>query len=905
MLVLCLLALPVCWQQAAAQAPQWANSIGSQGNDDGKACAVAPNGNVYVAGVFTSTIDLDPSAAVYNVTSNGLTDIFLACYTPSGNFLWGLGIGGTGYDGALNLAVDKNNNVIIVGYFRGQGINFDPLSAGKYLSDNGAAGPVLQKGGDGFAAKYNSSGACMWAIDLGGSSIYDLAEGVAADENGNVYVGGDFHYTMDIDPGPGVTTLNANNGTGYLIKYTSAGNLAWGFTFGAGGNNGVDNTVWDIKAANGYVYSVGLFEGTSDFDPSPATALLTTAGGGDGYLAKYDTSGHYQFAIAISGTGDDAVYGLALDSLNVYITGSTVSPSLTFGRSGRGSTNSPGGGGNGDIFMAKYTKAGRYVWGEMTGGHKDESGLGIAVKNNVVYTTGYFNDTADFDPSPAVATLVSKGNADIYFCKYDTAGHYMCGFSIGGRDIDIGRKLAVDDQGYLYACGQFSDFNVDFDPEPTTYALNSIGSGDVFLAKYNWMLPPAVPSGYFTGDTVCRGQPAHLKFVALSGTAPYTIIYTNGTRYDTLTNVQTTEDIPLYPAPQATTIYKLVYIGASGNCEPPGYPDTDAVVLVHPRPAIIVSNDTTVCPGTQVVLHSYGGTGYLWYPPAGLDSPSLATTTAVVYSNTVYNATAINIFGCADTASVSLSVFPLRFAVQKNKGLCIGDTLQLVASGADTYLWLPRDSVSNDSIADPIVWPKQDLTFTVIMKEYQCGRIDTTQVPVKVHPLPDVRITNAQDLDCGHRATQLVAMGAQQYIWSPDTAVTNTTAAATTVAPHTTTRYEVTGTDENACKNKDSADVLVFNTPTGRLFAPTAFTPNGDGKNDCYKINIPGTVSGFEFMVYNRWGNLVYISYNYDGCWDGSCHGVSQDMGTYYYYYKCYTSACGAIHGQGDFILIR
>ncbi len=68
------------------------------------------------AGKFTVTMDLDPGPGTYNITCNGLDDIYLACYSPTGACLWGFGIGGYSYDAAWQMNIELNNNVIICGW---------------------------------------------------------------------------------------------------------------------------------------------------------------------------------------------------------------------------------------------------------------------------------------------------------------------------------------------------------------------------------------------------------------------------------------------------------------------------------------------------------------------------------------------------------------------------------------------------------------------------------------------------------------------------------------------------------------------------------------------------------------------------------------------------------------------
>ena len=113
----------------------WAGGGAFSGRGGGYTTRVSPNGNVLVAGEFEGTMDLDPSTATYNITSNGSTDIFLACYTSAGVFLWGFNMGGFSQDAAFDMGIDAQGNVFLTGYFRGT-IDMDPSVNTANIYDN-------------------------------------------------------------------------------------------------------------------------------------------------------------------------------------------------------------------------------------------------------------------------------------------------------------------------------------------------------------------------------------------------------------------------------------------------------------------------------------------------------------------------------------------------------------------------------------------------------------------------------------------------------------------------------------------------------------------------------------------------------------------------------------------------
>ena len=85
---------------------------------------------------------------------------------------------------------------------------------------------------------------------------------------------------------------------------------------------------------------------------------------------------------------------------------------------------------------------------------------------------------------------------------------------------------------------------------------------------------------------------------------------------------------------------------------------------------------------------------------------------------------------------------------------------------------------------------------------------------------------------------------------------------------------------------------------------PSAFTPNNDGKNDCYRIKYWGVIEELDFAIYNRWGERIFHTSNSTDCWDGSYNGVKQDPGVYVYLITAKTS-CGKVFKKGTFALIR
>ncbi len=399
--------------------------------------------------------------------------LFLITLLSTNSFSqWAKSIGGPNYDNSFSIAVDKNDNVYLTGYYNGTA-DFDPSSGTTNLTSTGKD--------EIFFAKYDASGTLQWAKSVGGTDS-DVAYSMAVDESGNVYLTGYFKGTADFDPSSGTVNLtSAGSHDIFLAKYNTNGQLKWAKSISGTGSNVGKSIVADV---NGNVYLTGYFEGTADFDPSDGTSNLTSAGSVDIFLAKYDSSGVFQWAKSAGGTDYDQGYSLAIDdnSQNVYLTG-CFTGTAEFNPTGPAINLTSAG--SDDIFLAKYDSNGAIKWAKSAGGTSSDEGHSIAVdKIGNVYLTGFFNITADFDPSDGTSKITSAGLEDIFFAKYNANGILQWAKSAGGNYYDEGLSITVDGDGNVYLTGYFGDI-ADFDPSEGTTNLTCAGIVDIFYARYD------------------------------------------------------------------------------------------------------------------------------------------------------------------------------------------------------------------------------------------------------------------------------------------------------------------------------------------------------------------------------------------------------------------------------------
>ncbi len=384
-------------------------------------------------------------------------------------------LGSTGDDYGKDLAVDSAGNIISAGYFNST-VNFSLSGTTSNLTALGIS--------DNYVAKYTPSGNLLWAFRTGGTAA-ELPHSVVVDGSDNIYLAGYFSNTTDFDPGTGVVSrTSAGWRDAYLAKYTSSGAFSWVTTFGSVTNDEAFDLALDSSRN---VYVTGMFEGTINAGGNN----LTSAGGQDIFLAKFDNNGNHLWSYAMGGTGADQGYALHADKAdNIWVTGAFSGANVNFGAAGS-VTNLSSAGGQ-DIFLAKYTASGTNVVADRMGGILNDNpapgGL-IVDLSNTVYITGSFRGIADFDPGTGTSNLTSNGNADIFVARYETNGALVRAFGAGGTGLDGGHRLLVDSSNNLYVTGWLVGSNnvpVDFDPGIGLQLVTPQGTNanNIFAASY-------------------------------------------------------------------------------------------------------------------------------------------------------------------------------------------------------------------------------------------------------------------------------------------------------------------------------------------------------------------------------------------------------------------------------------
>jgi gliding motility-associated-like protein len=191
----------------------WARNFGGIQEEDGYAIAADASGNVYTTGIFSGTVDFDPSASTFNLISVGKTNIFISKLDATGNFVWAKSFGGAG-GAAYSLKLDPTGNVYATGIFSGTA-DFDPGIGTANLKGD------VSNTADIFVSKLDNAGNYAWAVSVGGGGD-DIAQSIAIDATGNLCVVGYFTGLADFNPGSGVFNLSGFFNDVFILKLGAA-----------------------------------------------------------------------------------------------------------------------------------------------------------------------------------------------------------------------------------------------------------------------------------------------------------------------------------------------------------------------------------------------------------------------------------------------------------------------------------------------------------------------------------------------------------------------------------------------------------------------------------------------------------------------------------------------------------
>ncbi|RLD65107.1 MAG: hypothetical protein DRI84_07505, partial [Bacteroidetes bacterium] len=310
-----------------------------------------------------------------------------------------------------------------------------------------------------------------------GSTGVDDGWGVGTDALGNIYACGGFNGSVTF----GTTTLSSTGGRDmYLVKYNSTGTVQWAVKGGGSSASERGRAIAVDAAGNSYV--TGYFYSSATF----GSITVTSNGGYDVYIAKYNNAGVSQWVKTIGSSGDyDEAFDVAIDAAgNSFVVGyfqgtATFSPGVTLTSSGMS-----------DVYIMKHNSAGVFQWVKKIGGTANDRAYGCSVDpSGNLGVTGYFTGTATFTPG---YNLTSIGSADIFIAKLNgSTGALMFAKKAGGSSYEEARGMDCDSQGNFYITGNYygtATFGSGTSSSSITSTTEMYGTNpsmDIFTARYS------------------------------------------------------------------------------------------------------------------------------------------------------------------------------------------------------------------------------------------------------------------------------------------------------------------------------------------------------------------------------------------------------------------------------------
>jgi len=388
----------------------------------------------------------------------------------------------------------------------------------------------------------------------------------------------------------------------------------------------------------------------------------------------------------------------------------------------------------------------------------------------------------------------------------------------------------------------------------------------------------------------------------------------------------------------------------------------------NPLHASVAFTDTIICPADSIQLTASGGIRYLWQPAQGLSCTDCANPKAHPDKDTTYTVYIYSCENCAVEKKISVK-YPKPLQLDHHQVyICKGDSVKLVTSQLEHYHWSPSTGLDDDTSASPFVSPESSMKYYINGTSGGCPFRDSVLVQVSNGPsLPKDTLLCRGDIltlnlstdgsvylwnngntnpiqaiadtglywvqvsnQCGTIRDSLYVKNCcnkldrydlfdnhtLQYCFDNEMPLrikptrgntfswSNSTDTLSYLDVSEAGLYVLTAYNEHGCPMHDSVLVSDFCLPS--IYIPEAFSPNGDKQNDYLEI-FGRHFKNFDLKIFNRWGEIIFISNDKDLFWDGLYRGEEMPIGTYPWilHYESTYGDAGIQTKKGSVILLR
>ncbi|MBL1279020.1 MAG: gliding motility-associated C-terminal domain-containing protein [Fluviicola sp.] len=946
----------------------FATYSGSITDNFGMTATYGNDGTAYSGGMIYGNAYPTPDPLAYNTTSNftvvsngtyGITDAFISKYSPDGStMIWTTFIGGgdgtQGTETAQSMICDEFNNL----YLYGSTSSLDfPIQGGYQTTHAGGVSGVnfyqngvyfTNQGTDIYVVKISSNGQNLLASTyIGGTandgvnynpvslpyntfSIYDslvtnygdqFRGEISLDSVGACIIAS---CSRSVDfplQNPFQATL-AGRQDGVLFKLNSdLSVLQWSSYFGGTDNDACYSVKLD--ASDNVIFCGGT--NSSDI-PNTALGWQPTYNGGeaDGFVAKLSPNGTALINVSYVGTANyDQAFFVETDRINrVYLVGQSAGGAFPVVNA---SFVNPG---SGQYIMkldsTLSTVVNSTVFGD--GGPMFDispSAFLVDICGNI-YVSGWgahllqsSDVLANMPVTPDAIYSTAPNGFDFYLIAIDNDFSNLLYGSYFGEPGSVrehvdGGTSRFDKNGVIYqsvcgACGASVGGAATTTGAWSETDLSSNCNNLVF--KFDFEITPVAE---FSVDNNVGCRPFTVNFTNSSNvTDQYLWDFGNS---DTTSIIF--EPIRVYDSVGVFVVYLYVTDSA---CQ---LSDTAQITIsVYDSLELFTSPDQVLCtsiPITMTAFSNGSGNQFVWSSNNNftdtlnvnlLDSTyTLSPTGNATYYVQISNS------GCSLMDSVNVQITSSGIQISGNDSLCFGDVSVLTASSLNpsitfnNFVWTPDSVLAAPSSTSIVTVNPQTTQYVFLSATSNTGCVATDSILIYVGSIPN-GIVNATASDYtipeGGTVTLFGEPAGYTYQWLPSSMVDNPNSLQTVATIDQSTLFTFTVTD-GICTKSDTVFITTyeFQCEEPYLFVPNAFTPNGDGENDVLYVRGP-LILKMEFRIYDRWGEMVFESFERPFGWDGTFRGKLMNPDVYDYYLKvtCIDNMEAII--KGNFTLIR
>jgi gliding motility-associated-like protein len=864
----------------------WQKSLGGTSAEEAYAVQATPDGGCVVAG-YTASNNGD-------VTGNhGLWDFWIVKLDNTGNLVWQKSLGGTQSEIARSIQLTPDGGYIVTGFTASNDGN---------VSGNHT---LLGSFADYWVVKLSSDGNIQWQKCYGGNKN-ELGFFIQLTADGGYIVAG------SAESNDGDANCNAGITDVWIIKINNTGTLEWQKSIGGD----YYDEAYCIQPTNDGGYIVAGYTCSTNIPGyHPHNTFVGTC-------ADY-------WVIKLAGraiTQPNPVVVIDPASANVCAGGTaTITASVRYGGTNpsyRWERNGMAAGGNSPVYTASdFANNDIVTCYVITGGTCETASLQasdvitIKVNNNAIQPQ--INITADntiiceCTPVSFQATIVNGGSSPIYQWKLngENAG--------SGEDVYISNSLKNGDI-----------INCVYTDNASCVAGGSVVSNSIQIMTASGQ-SPSISITASTND-ICAGSAITFTAATVNaGTNPFYQWKLNGMNVGSnnasfasaalldgdIVNCTINTD-PLFTCVNTTT-------AISNNIT------INIVNAVSPE--VTISGTNTICSGspatfTAIPLNAGANPSFQWkVNGANVGTNNITFTSSALADGDIVSCIMNKdpLFTCAAASSATSNdivmtiltevIASVNISVSDNE-VCKGTTAIFTATAnnagvSPAFNWkLNNTNVgSNSATYSSNTLSNGDQVYCVITPgSNTCSNstVSSNIIPIIINDLPGISIDPKDTIIFTGSQIQLnatVTGNVLSYQWEPaDKLINPFSLTPSTIHLTANTTYTLNAVSNKGCTSSDNVIVKIFQP----LYMPNAFTPNGDGINDVFRIPPDASLVLTEFSIFDRWGNKIFTTNSINRGWDGTLNGKPLVSSVYVYFIKGFNEK-GNVFLKGNLALIR